>query len=103
MTLSINKNYSRLDKEDLILSPKTAKGKRIISIMPFIANMVKKYAECKYEYEPNKRLFEFTKFYLQHEMQRCCKSSKVKKIRVHDLRHSHASMLIELGYSPLLI
>lgn len=27
----------------------------------------------------------------------------VKKIRVHDLRHSHASLLIELGFSPLLI
>ncbi len=26
-----------------------------------------------------------------------------KKIRVHDLRHSHASLLIELGFSPLLI
>lgn len=32
-----------------------------------------------------------------------CKKSGVKKIRVHDLRHSHASLLVELGYSPLLI
>lgn len=29
--------------------------------------------------------------------------SDVKKIRVHDLRHSHASMLVELGFTPLLI
>lgn len=28
---------------------------------------------------------------------------KYKPIRVHDLRHSHASMLIELGFSPLEI
>ncbi|MDD3569637.1 MAG: site-specific integrase [Lachnospiraceae bacterium] len=103
MTLSINKNYARLDKEDLILSPKTAKGKRIISIMPFLADMIKGYAECKYCYEPHERLFEVTKFYLTHEMIRGCKHAGVKKIRVHDLRHSHASMLIELGYSPLLI
>ena len=27
----------------------------------------------------------------------------VKRIRVHDLRHSHASLLVELGFSPLLI
>lgn len=26
-----------------------------------------------------------------------------KKIRVHDICHSHASLLIELGFSPLLI
>lgn len=29
--------------------------------------------------------------------------SGVKKIRVHDLRHSHASLLIEMGCQPLLI
>ena len=27
----------------------------------------------------------------------------LKPIRVHDLRHSHASMLIDLGFSPLEI
>ena len=26
-----------------------------------------------------------------------------KYIRVHDLRHSHASLLVEMGFSPLLI
>ena len=29
--------------------------------------------------------------------------SGVKKIRIHDLKHSHASLLIELGVLPLLI
>lgn len=36
-------------------------------------------------------------------MQRGIKESGVKRIRVHDLRRSHASMLIELGFSPLEI
>ncbi|EPS56788.1 hypothetical protein CLQ_01436, partial [Clostridium botulinum Af84] len=27
----------------------------------------------------------------------------IKRIRLHDLRHSHASLLIELGFTPLLI
>ena len=27
----------------------------------------------------------------------------MKRIRVHDIRHSHASLLIEMGFSPLLI
>ncbi len=31
-------------------------------------------------------------------MERLCKISGVKRIRVHDLRHSHVSLLIELGY-----
>ena len=36
-------------------------------------------------------------------MKRDSQISRVKKIRVHDLRHSHASLLVELGFSPLLI
>ena len=56
-----------------------------------------------YDYKPTDRLFAVTKSYLTHEMQRGCKLSGVKKIRIHDLRHSHASLLIELGFAPLLI
>ena len=51
----------------------------------------------------NNRLFPYTKSFLNHEMLRGCKKSGVKKIRVHDLRHSHASLLIEMGCQPLLI
>jgi len=36
-------------------------------------------------------------------MKRVCKKSGLKEIRIHDLRHSHASLLIELGFTPLLI
>ena len=56
-----------------------------------------------YEIQPNDRLFPYTKHFLNHEMLRGCKKSGVKKIRVHDLRHSHASLLIEMGCQPLLI
>lgn len=31
------------------------------------------------------------------------KIADVKKIRTHDLIHSHASLLIEMGCSPILI
>ena len=36
-------------------------------------------------------------------MNRGIEASGVKMIRVHDLRHSHASLLVELGCSPILI
>ena len=42
-----------------------------------------------------------TKSSLNHEMERGAKQAGVKKIRVHDIRHSHASMLINLGFSAL--
>ena len=38
-----------------------------------------------------------------YEMERGCKACGVKKIRVHDLRHSHVSLLINMGYTALAI
>ena len=36
-------------------------------------------------------------------MDRGTKKANVKRIRVHDLRHSHESLLIELGFSATAI
>lgn len=36
-------------------------------------------------------------------MDRGCKESGVKRIRVHDLRHSHVSLLINMGFTALAI
>ena len=34
-------------------------------------------------------------------MDRGCKETGTKRIRIHDLRHSHVSLLIELGFSAV--
>lgn len=102
-TLSITKNYARHEGEDLIMEPKTPKSRRLIAVPTFLCALVQKYAEQLYDYEPNERLFPVTKSYLHSEMTRGTKKSGIKRIRVHDLRHSHASMLIEEGFSALLI
>ncbi|MEA4815961.1 MAG: site-specific integrase [Lachnospiraceae bacterium] len=102
-TVSINKNYARHNKQDLILEPKTPKSKRVVTIPLFLVEMIQEYASKLYDCEPDERLFTVTKSYLHHEMNRGSKKAKVKRIRIHDLRHSHASLLIEMGFSPLLI
>lgn len=40
---------------------------------------------------------------LRGRLKKSKKKANLHEIRVHDFRHSHASLLIELGYSPLLI
>ena len=102
-TISIIKSYQRIGKKDVIIPPKTPKSKRVITIPEFLAADIKDYMDSLYDLQENDRLFPITKYYLEHEMQRGIKESGVKRIRVHDLRHSHASMLIELGFSPLEI
>ena len=36
-------------------------------------------------------------------MDRCSKAAGVKRIRIHDLRHSHVSLLIDMGFSAVAI
>ena len=102
-TVSISKNYARVKRQDYILPPKMPKSKRKITLPPFLCDIVKEYVEKLVCYDPGHRLFNVTKNYIRSEMVRGCKKSGVKKIRVHDLRHSHASLLIEMGFSPLLL
>lgn len=102
-TISITKSYQRLGKKDVITPPKTPKSKRVITIPEFLAADIKDYMDSLYDLQENDRLFPITKYYLEHEMQRGIKESGVKRIRVHDLRHSHVSHLIELGFSALAI
>ncbi len=102
-TVSINKNYARLEGKDIIQEPKTPKSKGIVSLPKPIMEMILDYSKQLYEYQPTERLFSVTKNYLHREMHKYSKLSGVKKIRIHDLRHSYASMLIELGVPPLEI
>ena len=59
--------------------------------------------EMIYDLKDTDRIFNMTKSGLYREMARASKAAGVKKIRVHDIRHSHVSLLINLGYSPVAI
>ena len=49
------------------------------------------------------RIFTMTKSYLHHEMDRGAKAAGVKRIWIHDLRYSHISLLIDMGFSAVAI
>lgn len=51
----------------------------------------------------DERLLVVTKYFLAFKLKRGCKASGVKRIRIHDIRHSHVSLLIEMGFSALAI
>lgn len=103
-TLSITKSYQRINGRDVITKPKTAKGKRIIMLPDFLVARLEEYVNRLYGRMPNDRLFPITKSCLEKEMNRGTELSGVKKIRIHDLRHSHASLLIsKLGVQPKLV
>ncbi len=57
----------------------------------------------QYGLKKKDRIFTVTKSYLHHEMDRGAKAAGVKRIRIHDLRHSHISLLIDMGFSAVAI
>lgn len=102
-TVRINKSYQRLEGKDLITTPKTPKSNRVIKLPKFLAEEIQEYISMIYGYKRTDRLFQVTKSFLHHEMERGCKLSGVKRIRIHDLRHSHISLLIDMGFSAVAI
>ena len=102
-TLRINKSYQRLHREDVITPPKTLKSNRTIKMPQFLCDEMQDYLKMLYEPKEDERIFMISKSYLHHEMDRGAKASGVKRIRVHDLRHSHVSLLINMGFIVLAI
>ena len=102
-TVRINKTYHRMKKQDIITSPKTAKSNRVVVMPEFLCEEMQDYFQMYYSLAPNQRIFPFSKSYLKHEMERGCKETGVPVIRIHDLRHSHVSLLIHMGFTALAI
>jgi len=102
-TININKSCQRMGGKDVITTPKTPKSTRTIIIFDYLVEILQDYKKRIYKPSPKDRAFCLTKNFMHYEMTRVSTKAGVKRIRVHDLRHSHASLLIELGFSPLLI
>ena len=102
-TVSITKSYQRLNGQDLITTPKTEKSNRVIKMPQFLADEMQDYLRQLYGIEPNDRMFTVTKSYLHREMNRGAKEAGVKRIRIHDIRHSAVSLLIDMGFSATAI
>ena len=102
-TVSISKTYNRLRGQDVITSPKTKKSNRVVKMPQFLCDEMQDYLKMFYSTDTAARIFPVSKHYLKREMARGCKETGVKPIRIHDLRHSHISLLIDMGFTALAI
>ena len=102
-TVTISKSYQRIKGRDVITDPKTPKSNRVIQMPAFLCDEMADYIKSLYAVEPADRIFTVTKSYLHREMDRGAKEAGVKRIRIHDLRHSHISLLIDMGFTALAI
>lgn len=103
-TITINKTMTRIAREDIITPPKTTKSNRTITLPQELCIMLDEHIAKLEDTSTNAPLFpKLTKDILFRTMSKYSQLAGVKAIRIHDLRHSHASMLINLGVQPLAI
>lgn len=103
-TLHISKTYHRYYKKDHTTSPKSSRGNRSVTLPPFLVDVLKEYLTHFYDMQQDDRLFSLvTPSKLQTALKNGCESTGIKCIKIHELRHSHVSMLIDMGFTPFLI
>ena len=102
-TLSVTKSYQRLQRRDVVTAPKTPNSVRKVQMPKFLRDEMAEFIAMRSDLGPEDRLFDTTKYYLGHELRRGSEAAGVKRIRVHDLRHSHVSLLIDMGFGALAI
>lgn len=95
--LRINKSLNRVKGVDILTLPKTDCSIRTIYLPQFVVDEMQEYCNKLYGRTKQDRLFPLTKSRLEKEIKRGADIAGLKSIRVHDLRHSHASLLISQG------
>ena len=103
-TLRIDESYQRIKQRDVITCPKTQKSNRVINVPDFVCEEIKDHLDTLYGIQSNERIFSMiSKSSLNKQIKQGAKTAGVKQIRVHDLRHSHVSLLIDMGFTALAI
>lgn len=102
-TVSITKTFQHLKGRDIITEPKTPKSVREVKMPGFLVRELQEYIRMRYDLRPDDRLFPLSKSYLYRVMEKGSEEAGVPRIRIHDLRHSHVSLLIDMGYSAVAI
>lgn len=102
--ININKSASWRNKELIISEPKTKKSKRIVTLPQFCYDELCDYVSRLYGIKETDRIFDFnSNGVLNKYLDRHAEQAGIKRIRVHDLRHSHASLCVEMGMNILAI
>lgn len=102
--LHIRKTYTRIGRRSIVQTPKTKASNRDVALPSFLVAILKDWIE-RAGVQGEQRLFEglssvqtVTAIFRRHATK-----AGLPYIHVHDLRHSHASLLASMGVSPVVI
>ena len=101
--IHVTKSIQIMDKQEVITPPKTKKSRRDVPIPKKLCAELRSLLEKTYQPEPGMRIFPHTKTWFYVQMEKGSAAAGLTKIRLHDLRHSYASMLINNGVPVLQV
>lgn len=101
--LHINRTYHVIDGKDVLTAPKTPKSVRTVTLPKFLTEELRGHMKRLYGLRKHDRIFPLHDVYIRTLFRQKIRKAGLREIRLHDLRHSHASLLIDLGFSALLV
>lgn len=101
--ISITKSATRSGGSLVVGPPKTKNGSRVVPMPAAVMASLSEYCGKIYSPDPSQSVFFFSKALIYGNMRRAAAEVGLPRIRIHDLRHSHVSMLIDLGFSAFVI
>ena len=101
--IHVCKNKVRVGKEYIIQEQIKNNRSRYVKINPTLERDILKYINHLYGHTKDTVLFPITRATVNAAVNKSCEHTGVKRIRVHDLRHSHVALLIHMGYFPKAI
>lgn len=100
-SLTVSKTYFRKGGVTVYNTPKTLCSRREVTVPQTLWDEIQAYLKRLYEVEDDERIFPMEKNTVNKKWKKHLAAAQVTEIRIHDLRHSHASMLINMG-KPIL-
>lgn len=100
--ITIDRSLQRLRGKSVVTPTKTSEP-RTIAMPQFVMDQLKLYQEQVYMPKADDFVFDWEKRFIENGMKQGRTAAGVKHITVHELRHSHASLLISEGVNVVLI
>lgn len=103
-SVKVSKTYRMMKGQHIISTPKTEKSNRTVILTDETSDRMQTYISKLFGCSNRTRIFETHSLsWYRKRLIDGCRAAQLEPIRIHDLRHSHASLMIEIGVSPLLI
>lgn len=88
--------------------PKTARGRRVVALDDYTVKVLVAYKQFRQPSEED-LLFGYTTGYplnpidVSKRFRTMCEEAELRRIRLHDLRHTHATLALQAGVHPKIV